>query len=161
MERKKRDRRKKKKEQSFCDTYWFEMTVVTLMGMGIFLILEELEIKAAVYHFVVDHFVGAWTYIRSTGRSVLDWIRQVKTSNMVGFTLIVIAVVMMLWKLRLRAFKRHPHITLCPVCGADLHRIHCTFRQRIQELFLWLRITHYSCCKCPFRTTVWSEKDKR
>jgi hypothetical protein len=158
MARKKRDERK---ERSFFDTYWFEITVLGLLGLGIFLLLEELEIKAMVYDFMVRNGRGVLTYIRSTGRSVWEWIRQVKTSNMVGFSLIVMAIVLVAAKLRHRAFKRHAHITACPVCGADLYRIRCRFVHRLLELVLWLRITHYACCKCSFRTTVWRRRGER
>ena len=158
MARKSRNSRGEKEKPSFFDSYWFEFAVVSLLGFGIFLLFEQLEIKAAIYDFVVRTGGGAWTYIRITGRAVRDWIREVKTSNLVGISLIVIAFVLMFWKLRLRALKRHPHISLCPECGADLHRIRTTFRQKLQQFFLWIRINHYSCCKCPFRTAVWRSK---
>jgi len=158
MARRKQDERKEQKERSFFDTYWCELSVVALLGLGIFLILEQLEIKAAVYDFMVRTGGGAWTHIRSAGRATLGWLREVKTSNLVGFTLIVTAFVLMLAKLRFRALKRHPHISNCPSCGADLHRIHCRPIHRILELILWIRITHYSCCKCPFRAVVWRKK---
>ena len=158
MARRKRNERKDQKPRSFFDTYWFELTVVVLLGLGTFLLLERLQIKAVVYRFVVRVAGNAWQHIRSTGRAALDWLHEVETSDLVGFALIITACVLMLWKLRLRVIKRHPHISNCPSCGADMHRIRCTPIHRILELVLWVRITHYSCCKCPFRATVWSKK---
>ncbi len=148
-------------KKSFVDTYWFEITVIGLLGLGIFLLLERLQIKAAVYEQVVRFLGSTWTAARSTGRALLNWLRDVETSDLVGFGLILVAAGLIVWKLRHRAFKRHPYISICPDCGADLHRIRCTVSHRAQEILLWLRITHYSCCKCPFRTAVWRKRSER
>jgi hypothetical protein len=157
MAREKRDPRKEEKP-SFFDTYWFELTVVALLGLGTFLLLERLQIKAVVYRFVVRVAGGTWARVRSAGRAALDWFHEVETSDLVGFALIITAFILMFWKLRLRALKRHAHISNCPACGADMHRIRSRPSHRVLELVLWVRVLHYSCCKCPFRTTVWLKR---
>jgi hypothetical protein len=158
MAGRKRDEKKEQQARSFFDTYWFEFTVVALLGLGIFLLLERLQIKAAVYHFAVRHLSGLWASIRSAGRTTLDWLHEVETSDLVGFALIITAFVLMFWKLRLRALKRHPYIANCPECNADMHRIRCKPIHRLLGLLLWIRITHYSCCKCKFRNVVWRKR---
>ena len=153
-----RERRKRKhpSDRSFFDSYWFEITVAGLIGLGIFLLLERLEIKEAIWLAVVwsAHRVGGT--VRSLARSVGAFLHRGETSDLVGIALIVGAMILAACKLRLRAIRRHPPLPQCPQCSAVLQRVHGSLIRRLLGLALWVRIRHYSCDECGFRATVWS-----
>ena len=78
-------------------------------------------------------------------------LKSIEISDLVGTTFIIIALVMVLKRIRLRIFQRLHQFSECPKCGQDLNRAH---RTNIQKLFGWIlyaKVMHFSCKKCNYR----------
>jgi len=140
---------------SFLSRFWFELLALGLLALGVFLLVEQLEIKVMMFRALMV-CVGA------VGHAVSDlWnlIVSVRKSNLVGITLILVATFMIIHRLRWRAIHRHQKLPLakeCPQCRGDLHRAERLLIDRLLELMLRVRIRHYSCGKCSFRASVWN-----
>jgi len=157
MARREHRKRKHPSERSFFDSYWFEITIAGLIALGIFLLLERLEIKAAIWQALVWSARRVGDIARSLGRSGVRLFNQIdETSDLVGIALILAAAALVAAKLRLRAIRRHPPLPQCPRCSAVLQRVHGGLIRRLLGLALWVRIRHYACDECGFRATVWS-----
>ena len=150
--------RKRRAKRSFFDSYWFEITVVALIGLGIFLLLERLEIKATVWGAAVSLAHTVASAVRSLARGISGRLHTVETSDLVGIGLIVAALGLLAWKLRLRAIRRHPSLSECPRCSGNLERVRCRLFHRLLAIALWVHIRHYSCNECTFRAAVWSRR---
>lgn len=142
----------------FLGKFWFELVALTILSLGIFLLVERLEIKLLVYRALVQ-WVGmvaraassAWVAISSV-------LTRLKGSNLVGIVFVAIALMMIAYSLRLRAIARHPDLPAdkdCPRCHREIHRLPRRRMERVMELLLWIRIRRYGCSQCAFETSVW------
>jgi hypothetical protein len=141
--------------------YWFELCALVLLGVGIFLLVERMKIKTAVYRFLV-------ACVRSLG-SALNWLwerilyvsNEVEKSDIVGVILVIVALWMIAHRSRLRAITRHPDMDQlegCPRCGGELRRVKRTLASRLTGLLLWVSVRCYECAKCTFRHSSWQKR---
>jgi len=143
----------------FVGKFWFELVALTILSLGIFLLVEHLQIKVLISRalvrwagIAVDAASSAWAVISSV-------LTRVERSDLVGIVLVVIALLMIAYSLRLRAIARHPDVPAdkeCPRCHRDIHRLPRRLLVRVTELLLWIRIRRYGCSKCSFKVSVWT-----
>jgi hypothetical protein len=141
--------------------YWIELSAVILLLVGVFLLLERLQIKLAVYKFLVL-CVNA---IGNAARAIWDWLVHtafnVEQSDIVGVVLVVVGLSIIVYRTRLRAIAKHPEIDLleeCPECGEELGLLKRTRRVRLAEMLLLVRIRQYRCTNCSFYHSVWQSR---
>ena len=138
------------KHNRFFHEYNYEITVVFLLITGIFLLLEKMKIKQYLFDLIVSIVV----FVSDMFLRVIDvlsgWIRNIEGSDIVGYLLIAIAVIMVLAKVRSRFIRRYSYITNCPKCDYNLHRTHKLIKHRFLELLLIHKVENYSCKKCDF-----------
>lgn len=147
-----RSRKKRKKERySLLKDYQFEIIVLSLFGMGVFLLVEKMKIKSYVYHFLLDIISFVKKVIISLFEIVTRIVGTIETSDIVGIILIVIAIGMVFARMRLRIFRRYSYLDSCPECDGDLRRVHRTFFQKVIEFLLIAKVKHYSCKKCSYK----------
>ena len=146
------------RKPSFFKRFWFEILALLFLSLGIFLLIERLQIKAILCSWVL----GAVGIIASTASAIGHWITEnliaIEKSDLVGAALILVALSMMVYRLRARAIARHPPPILkeeCPKCSGDMVRAPRRASHRLLEWALWIRIRRYACSKCSFRTTSW------
>jgi hypothetical protein len=129
-----------------------------LLASGIFLLVEQLEIKKNVLAWLrAAAEIIVWTG-SSIGRWITDNIISIRPSDLLGIGLIGIALLMIAFRARSRAIARHPAPVLkeeCPQCKADMVRAPRRLSHRLLEYALWVRIRRYACSKCSFRTASW------
>jgi len=147
--------------RSFLRTYWFEFTVVGLIATGIFLLVERMEIKLTIYEGLVWLARRIVRGARSFGSAGWRLLHGVEVSDLVGIALILIALGLIVWKVRGRAMKRHPRFSECPVCHAAVQRIRSRLIHRLLGLLLRVRIKHYGCSECSFHATIWDSRKIR
>ena len=135
--------------------YWLELSALLFFVVGVFLLLEQLEIKATIWKIMV----GVYEALRSSGRSIRDTAVYVfstfEKSDLVGATLILVAALILLHTIRSRAISRHPELGICPDCGGHIRRIKRAASKRLLLKLLAIRITYYACSKCSFRHSFW------
>jgi hypothetical protein len=129
-----------------------------LLASGIFLLVEQLEIKRNVLAWLsAAAEIIVWTG-SAIGRWITDNIISIRPSDLLGIGLIGIALLMIAFRARARAIARHPAPVLkeeCPQCKADMVRAPRRLSHRLLEYALWVRIRRYACSKCSFRAASW------
>lgn len=141
----------RRRNHSWWQEYRYEISVVTLLALGIFLLVEKLEIKAFIFHQLRRLILGTGTTISSLANRTFALLQEVETSDIVGIILILIALGMIYYRLRNRYIQRHGPLRSCLKCGSDMHRIHRRLRHRILGVILWADVRYYSCKKCTFK----------
>ena len=156
--RSKRSHRSESRRPSLVRRFWFEIVTFLLLAAGIFLLVERLEIKQILWQWICTA-AGAIAEIATwCGQWIARNVISVQKSDLVGGALILVALLMIAFRLRGRAISRHPSPALkeeCPRCKADMVRAPRRMSHRLLELFLWIRIRRYACSKCSFRTASW------
>jgi len=145
--------------RAFVGRFWFELVALTILSLGIFLLVEDLEIKLLVYGAIVRWVGMVARAAASAGGAISSVLARLKRSNLVGIVLVVIALLMIAYSLRLRAIARHPDVPAdkeCPRCHREIHRLPRRLLDRATEFLLWIRIRRYGCSKCTFKKSVWT-----
>lgn len=140
--------------------WWFELTAIGLLAMGVFLLLEKLEIKAFVWRTLVN----CVDVVRVGVSDLVSIFSSIKTSNLVGIVLVLVGVGMIAHSLRGRAIRRHPRLPLedeCPECHKNLDRLKRRRVDRLLGFVLRIRIKRFHCSKCSFQASVWQTRSER
>lgn len=130
--------------------YRFEIQVVFLLGLGFFLLWEKWKIKVYIYRWfrsLIDFFTSGLSSLAGTGARLLS---RVEVSDIIGLTLILIALGMVFNRLRKRIVKRYQGHSECPKCGAEMTRVHKLILHRLVGVFLLVRVMHMRCNKCQY-----------
>jgi len=146
---------------SLAKRFWFELVALGLLSLGVFLLVEKLEIKAIIWRTLVNWAGVVGDAGLNLWNRIVYVFQNVKQSNLVGIALILIAIVMIALSMRRRAILRHsspPLAKECPECREDLYRMQRRLTDRLLEFFLRIRIRRYSCSKCSFRACVWKTR---
>tara|TARA_B100000959_G_scaffold272941_1_gene322876 strand:- start:100 stop:594 length:495 start_codon:yes stop_codon:yes gene_type:complete len=153
-DRKKRRRHRRKKrsqEITFFQDYGFEITVVFLLGSGIFLLLERMKIKTYLFNVLLVSI----NFIKNMVMSILSFganiVRSIETSDIVGVILILVALGMVAHRTRGRIIRRYSELNACPQCGEGVHRTHRTLFYRLLAKVLSAKVMLFTCKKCDFR----------
>ena len=120
-----------------------------------------MEIKLTIYEGLVWLARRIVRGARSLGSAAWRLLHSVEVSDLVGIALILIALGLIVWRIRGRAMKRHPRFSECPACHAAVQRIRSRLIHRLLGLLLWVRIKHYGCSECPFHATIWDSRKIR
>jgi len=146
---------------SFLRRFWFEILALILFGIGVFLLLERLQIKSIAYRALVSSYRATAELFSNVANGATAALERVERSDLVGVVLIVVAIVMLVLGLRRRAIRRSLPLlegAPCPECGEVLERVRRTLAQRLLQTLFVIRIRPYACRKCSFRATVWSTR---
>ena len=152
--------KKHKRQGSFISEYNYEITIVVLIALGIFLLVEDLEIKHYMY-------LGLRWFLFSIG-NVIKGIRDniilllekdlFELSDLVGISLILFALHLAAKRWRDREIERYSELSICPNCGGKLQRVQRTPKQKIISLFYVAQVKNYSCRECAFKGIKMSKK---
>ena len=132
------------RQPSFWREYRFEILWLIAVLLGVFLLVERVNIRATLRHglmTVVRVILGG---VSHTSQLIIAAVPSTTISDAIGMGLIVIATGAMLWRLRWRVMHS-PRLArpVCPVCGSGLHRIHRHQTDRIIALFV--PVKRYLC----------------
>ena len=148
----KRKRRKSqdKKQTSFLKEYNFEITVFSMIILGVFLLVEQMEISQTIFIFIkkiIFLFADMIKFIRDKIYEVFNW---VEISDLVGLILIGFAGFLITIRARIRLLTKYQKINECPECkpGFKLKRIQKKLKHRIIHIILRLRVYNYQCQNC-------------
>jgi len=148
MPKKRKRKRISRSNVSFLNEYSYEIKVGFLFALGVFLLVEKLEIKHYIYTFVRGTLFLIGDMIQSLAGGMEFIIGTFEASDIVGIGLILISVFLVSKRWRERTIDRNSNLNDCPKCGGDFKRIHRTQYQRIQSLFWRVKIKHYECKDC-------------
>jgi hypothetical protein len=141
----------KPRRKSFYQEYNFEITVIILIALGVFLLVEDLEIKHYIYEFVKVILLSIGDFIKMMRDGTLFIVDIFEVSDMVGISLILFALFLVANRWRERMIERYSSLSDCPKCGGNLHRIQRNQNQRFTSMIYFVTVKHYHCKACDYK----------
>ena len=141
----------KSRPQPFLQEYNFEITVVVLLALGIFLLVEDMEIKHYLYIFIRAIFFAIGDIIKLFKHGFIFVYNQFEQSDLVGISLILLAVILIANRWRERMIERFSQLNKCPKCGGHIHRIRRNLKQKVLSVVYFVNVKHYHCKSCSYK----------
>jgi hypothetical protein len=124
-------------KRPFWREYLAEIILAGIILIGIFLLVERMDIRVTLWHGLSTLLGGLTSGLELVIGQSVQRITSMTLSDLVGLTLIVVAVVAVLWRVRWRLIHDQRFASdTCPRCGGELHRIHRTRLDHIVNLFV-------------------------
>ena len=148
--KRKRKKPNSKKELSFLKEYNFEIKIFGMFFLGVFLLVENMEISQTIFKFtkaLIFFFADLIKAIRDSIYSTLSWL---ELSDLVGVVLILFALYLIAIRIRIRLLIIYPKVYECQNCDSNskLKRIQKLLKHRIIHFVLRLRVYYYQCDNC-------------
>lgn len=140
----------KPKRKLFYQEYNFEITVVVLIALGVFLLVEEMEIKHYLYEFIKVIFFTIGNFIKLIRDGSIFIIDKFEISDLVGISLILLAFFLIANRWRERMIERYSVLNNCPNCNGNLQRIKRDFNQKVTGIIYYLTVKNYRCKACNY-----------
>ena len=149
MKRKRKSPLNKNKKNLFKE-YNFEIIVFSMLVLGIFLLVEKMEISETIFFILkttIFLFADIIKAVRDKIHEILSWL---EISDLVGIILILLAGFMVALRARIRLLSKYQKINECPECttGNKLKRIQKKLKHRMINIVLRLRVYYYQCENC-------------
>jgi len=147
MERK-RKRAEKNSREAFLQEYSFEVTVVIMFLLGIFLLVEKMEISETLFFIsktILFFFADAIKAFRDLLVNILG---SVEVSDLVGLVLILFAIFLIAIRWRHRMLINYQKLTECPDCDNKLKRVPKRIKHRFVGYIFRFRVYFYQCDNC-------------
>ena len=109
-----------KTKKSFYRKYDFELLVLGLLLLGFFLLWERWEMKLIILNFITKAARTSVNLIRDIAVRIGTVISKMGTSDLIGITLILIALILIMNRTRLRIIQSHPSLSSCSLCEGGL-----------------------------------------
>ena len=138
----------KPRERKFHQEYSFEIKVVVLLGLGIFLLVEDLEIKHYIYEFIRAILFSFGNGIKWFRDMIIFFLKQFEVSDIVGISLIMYVMFLIANRWRDRMIERYANLTNCPKCDGSLKRIRKNWNQKAMSILYFVNVKHYQCTEC-------------
>ena len=136
------------KKSKFWRKYNFEILIFSLIIIGIFLIIEDLNIKNSIlsaYIQIYDFLIKLFLTLYVTLTTLLY---GVENSDLFGLGLIVFAIFLILLKWRQNLLNEYSIYEVCRYCNNRIHRIKRRKRIKIFAYIFRLKIKRYQCTAC-------------
>ena len=148
--KRKRKKSNSKKEISFFKEYNFEITVFAMFVLGVFLLVEKMEISQTLFKFIKTTIFLFADLIKAFRDSIYDTLSWLELSDLVGVVLILFASYLIGLRIRVRLLMLYPKIYECQYCDNKnkLKRIPKKLKHRIIHFALRLRVYYYQCDDC-------------
>jgi hypothetical protein len=130
------------KLREFAREYSIELIASFLALLGIFLLVERMEIRVTILRLLRLSWRTVSGVIDAVVNAIVRRVSIITTSDLIGLGLIVLAVAVALWRVRVRLMSHYAEHA-CPVCGGDLRRLHRRWSDR--ALSLLLPVGRYRC----------------
>ena len=148
--KRKRKKTNTKKEVSFFKEYNFEITVFAMFILGVFLLVEKMEISHTLFKVIKATIFLFADFIKAIRDSIYDILSWLELSDLVGVILILFAIYLVALRIRIRLLMLYPKIYECQNCDNKnkLKRIPKRLKHRIIHFALRLRVYYYQCDNC-------------
>ena len=152
--------KKQKRQELFIREYNYEITIVVLIALGIFLLVEDLEIKHYMYLGLRWFLFSIGDIIKGIRDNVILLLEKdlFELSDLVGISLILFALYLAAKRWRDREIERYSELSTCLKCGGNLQRVQRTPKQKIISFLYVVQVKHYSCRSCTYAGIKMSKK---
>ena len=145
---KSRKSNRKSGKNKFWQKYNFEIFVFFLVFIGIFLIVENFNIKESVsntYILIRNYLNKAFLELYLIFTTLLY---SVENSDLFGLGLIVFAIFLIFLRWRQQLINEYSTYEVCRLCNSRIHRIKRKKRIKIFAYIFRLKIKRYQCTAC-------------
>ena len=159
--KRKRKQSKKDNEQSLFQKYNFEITLLSMFSIGVFLIIEDMEISATLFSFfksLIFLFADTIKLIRDL---LYRYLKNFEFSDIVGISLILLCIFLLSIRWRIKLLNKFQKKDNCPKCKKRLKRIPKKIHYRLLGIIMKLKIYYYQCDECYNTFICVLEKSKR
>ena len=131
--------------------YSFEIKVVFLLTLGVFLLIEDLEIKKHLFIVCKNIMLTLLKNFIKVRDIVLELVKKFEVSDLVGISIIMYVMYLIANRLRERVVHQLGSLDVCPKCKGALHRIRKSWNHKIMGYIYFLKIKNYQCKICNFK----------
>jgi len=148
--KRKRKKLNDKKGVSFFKEYNFEITVFAMFLLGVFLLVEKMEISQTLFRIIKATIFLFADFIKAVRNSIYNTLSWLEISDLVGVILILFALYLISLRIRVRLLMLYPKVDECQNCDNNnrLKRIPKRLKHRIIHFALRLRVYYYQCDDC-------------
>jgi hypothetical protein len=144
IKRKKNTRRKK----NFIKKYSFELLILFLITSGVFLLVENLEIKSTILAYIKYILKYILSFLQNIFSSFSTFISTREGSDIIGMLFILTAFILIYFRYRKMAITDWNCGKNCPECESKMIRKKKDPIHKILARILFIKIRHYFCEKC-------------
>ena len=148
--KRKRKKSKSKQKVSFFKEYNFEVTVFSMFLLGVFLLVENMEISQTLFKIIKTTIFLFADLVKAIRNSIYNTLNWLELSDLVGVFLIIFALYLIALRIRVRLLMLYPKIYECQNCDNKnkLKRIPKRLKHRVIDFALRLRVYYYQCDDC-------------
>ena len=139
---------RKSKKSKFWRKYDFEIVIFSLIAIGIFLIIEDFNIKNSILNAYIQIYDSIIKLFLTLYIALTTLLYGVENSDLFGLGLIVIAIFLILLKWRQNLLNEYSIYEVCRYCNNRIHRIKRRKRIKIFAYIFRLKIKRYQCTAC-------------
>ena len=147
-EKKPKRRTKRVKKESIFKKYSFEITIVSMISLGLFLLLENFELKLLIKQFFITCYELIKEILKIIFGKMVSKIFKIESSDIFGISLLFFAFSLLFLKWRHDLIIKNSVIDKCPKCNNRIHRIRRRKRIKILSYIARLKVKHYHCHIC-------------
>ena len=139
-----------KEKKSFLKENNFEITILSMIILGVFLLVEKMELSQTIFLILKTIIFLFADMIKAIRNKIYDILHWLEVSDLVGIILIVFAGFLVTMRTRIRLLSKYQKISECPECAEKnkLKRIQKKLKHRIINIVLRLRVYYYQCENC-------------
>ena len=141
----------KSKYKLFFKDFNFEIKVILLLALGIFLLVEELEIKHFLFELIKLIIFNIGKVIQWLLNKSAFFIMRFEFSDIVGISILLYVFYLIANRSRERLFNRFPNINNCSKCNGKIHRIRKKWKHKVLSYVYFITVKHYQCTECNYQ----------
>ena len=138
----------KRRGKSFIKRYTFELLILFLILNGVFLLVENMEIKSTIIYYVNGLMKFSLQFLQSIITSLSGFIQSREGSDIIGMGLIFLAIILLYFRYRKMILTEWNSGKNCPECESKMVRKKKESKHKIIAKIFFLKVRHYFCAKC-------------
>ena len=152
MRNKRKERASKKSIIPIIKKYYFELLITILILLGLFLLLEDFELKKLLQSSFIQMYEKMKYIVFNIYNSTFEFILKIETSDIIGLILIFSAILLIFLRWRNNLIYNYASSQFCVNCKGKLQRVKKNVKIRVLALFARLKVKKYQCKDCKFQT---------
>jgi len=152
MRNKRKERASKKSIIPIIKKYNFELLIIILIFLGLFLLLEDFELKKFLLDFSIQMYEEMKYIVFYIYNSTFEFILKIETSDIIGLILIISAILLMFLRWRNNLIYNYSSAQFCVNCKGKLQRVKKKIKIRVFSFFTRLKVKKYQCKDCKLQT---------
>jgi len=132
--------------KKFLREYRVEILALLLALFGIFLLVEQLEIRKSLYAAFIQLLDILPNLVETVKSATVAYITSYTLSDLIGWIIILFTGVFIIWRVRYRFTHSHYWSAAeCPRCRSELHRVHRRLSDRVLAKTFLPHARRYRC----------------